>query len=70
MPETIGVDPEALRADVRDKYREVALHPDGEFHFHTGRGLAPSSIWCSVWSMNPSPPSATRVSASLSGAKV
>ena len=40
MPETIGVDPEALRADVREKYREVALHPDGEFHFHTGRPLA------------------------------
>jgi SAM-dependent methyltransferase len=29
-----------LRADVREKYREVALHPDGEFHFHTGRPLA------------------------------
>jgi SAM-dependent methyltransferase len=40
MPDTIPVDPEALRADVRDKYREVALHPDGEFHFHTGRPLA------------------------------
>ena len=40
MPETIGVDPEALRADVREKYREVALYPDGEFHFHTGRPLA------------------------------
>jgi arsenite methyltransferase len=40
MSETIGVDPEALRADVREKYREVALHPDGEFHFHTGRPLA------------------------------
>ena len=40
MPETIGVDPEALRADVREKYRDVALHPDGEFHFHTGRSLA------------------------------
>ena len=40
MPETIGVDPEALRADVREKYREVALHPDDEFHFHTGRPLA------------------------------
>ena len=40
MPDTISVDPEALRADVREKYREVALHPDGEFHFHTGRPLA------------------------------
>ncbi len=25
---------------MREKYREVALHPDGEFHFHTGRPLA------------------------------
>jgi SAM-dependent methyltransferase len=25
---------------VREKYREVALHPEGEFHFHTGRPLA------------------------------
>lgn len=40
MPEMISVDPEALRADVREKYREVALHPDGQFHFHTGRPLA------------------------------
>ena len=34
------VDAEALRAEVRDKYREVATHPHGEFHFHTGRPLA------------------------------
>ena len=40
MPDTIPVDPEALRTDVREKYREVALHPDGKFHFHTGRPLA------------------------------
>jgi arsenite methyltransferase len=40
MPNTIPIDPESLRADVREKYREVALHPDGEFHFHTGRPLA------------------------------
>jgi len=40
MPDTIPVDPEALRADVREKYRDVALHPDGVFHFHTGRPLA------------------------------
>lgn len=36
----LAVDPVALRASVREKYREVALHPDGEFHFHTGRPLA------------------------------
>jgi arsenite methyltransferase len=40
MPDTIPVDPEALRADVREKYREVATNPSGEFHFHTGRPLA------------------------------
>jgi SAM-dependent methyltransferase len=40
MSDTIPVDPEALRAEVREKYREVALHPDGAFHFHTGRPLA------------------------------
>jgi SAM-dependent methyltransferase len=34
------VEPEALRAAVRSKYREVAARPDGEFHFHTGRTLA------------------------------
>jgi arsenite methyltransferase len=30
----------ALRAQVRQKYREVALKPDATFHFHTGRALA------------------------------
>ena len=34
------VDPEALRAEVRTKYAEVATNPDGKFHFHTGRALA------------------------------
>ncbi|MBT4490527.1 MAG: methyltransferase domain-containing protein [Rhodospirillaceae bacterium] len=34
------VDAVALREDVKDKYREVALDPHGEFHFHTGRPLA------------------------------
>lgn len=36
----LTVDPAALRASVRDKYKEVALNPDGAFHFHTGRPLA------------------------------
>ena len=40
MSSDLIVDPEALRAEVRDKYREVAQHPAGEFHFHTGRPLA------------------------------
>ena len=34
-----SVDPETLRADVRDKYRAVATNPNGTFHFHTGRPL-------------------------------
>jgi SAM-dependent methyltransferase len=34
------VDPEVLRAQVREKYREVASEPDASFHFHTGRPLA------------------------------
>jgi SAM-dependent methyltransferase len=36
----LAVDPEALRASVREKYRDVALQPLGGFHFHTGRPLA------------------------------
>lgn len=35
-----NVDAEALRDQVKEKYREVALQPDKEFHFHTGRPLA------------------------------
>jgi SAM-dependent methyltransferase len=34
------VDPGALRAQVQQKYREVAADPGGSFHFHTGRALA------------------------------
>jgi SAM-dependent methyltransferase len=34
------VDAEALREQVRDKYREVAVDPHRTFHFHTGRPLA------------------------------
>jgi arsenite methyltransferase len=34
------VDPEALRASVRTKYRHLALEPTDTFHFHTGRPLA------------------------------
>src|SRR5579864_7582807 len=40
MAEDLLVDPELLRAEVRDKYREVAVDPHGAFHFHTGRPLA------------------------------
>lgn len=34
------VDPDKLRDQVKEKYREVAIKPEGEFHFHTGRYLA------------------------------
>ena len=34
------VDVDALRSQVRDKYRAVAVDPDATYHFHTGRPLA------------------------------
>ena len=34
------VDPAALREEVKSKYREVAIDPHGNYHFHTGRPLA------------------------------
>jgi arsenite methyltransferase len=40
MHEDLLVDPEALREQVRSKYREVAVDPQRTFHFHTGRSLA------------------------------
>ena len=40
MGEELLVDPEALREQVRGKYREVAADPGASFHFHTGRYLA------------------------------
>ena len=40
MTEDLLVDPEALREQVRIKYREVAAEPHRAFHFHTGRPLA------------------------------
>lgn len=36
----LPVDPNALREEVKNKYREVAEDPHGSFHFHTGRRLA------------------------------
>src|SRR3989337_2450720 len=36
----VMVDPETLREQVKEKYREVAMNPRGNFHFHTGRPLA------------------------------
>jgi SAM-dependent methyltransferase len=40
MAEDVLVDPEALREQVRDKYRAVAVAPHAQYHFHTGRPLA------------------------------
>jgi arsenite methyltransferase len=40
MAEAVLVDAEALREQVKDKYRAVATDPHGSFHFHTGRTLA------------------------------
>src|SRR6516164_8930576 len=39
-PSTVGVDARALREEVKSKYREVAIDPHGDHHFHTGRYLA------------------------------
>jgi arsenite methyltransferase len=43
------VDPEALREEVRRKYREVAKDPGGEHHFHTGRFLAGHLGYPGAW---------------------
>jgi arsenite methyltransferase len=40
MDQELPVDAEALRGQVRAKYREVAEDPGASFHFHTGRDLA------------------------------
>jgi arsenite methyltransferase len=40
MTDPLLVDPSTLREQVRDKYRDVALDPHAEHHFHTGRPLA------------------------------
>ena len=40
MPSDLLVDAESLRAEVRDKYRAVAVDPTSSYHFHTGRALA------------------------------
>jgi SAM-dependent methyltransferase len=36
----VPVDGEKLREEVKKKYREVAVEPDKDYHFHTGRYLA------------------------------
>src|SRR5215213_4240910 len=37
MAEDLLVDPDVLREQVREKYREVAADPHRTFHFHIGR---------------------------------
>jgi SAM-dependent methyltransferase len=40
MSKELAVDPVLLREEVKSKYREVAINPYGDYHFHTGRPLA------------------------------
>lgn len=40
MNDPLPVDPAQLREQVKTKYREVAIDPHGDYHFHTGRPLA------------------------------
>ncbi len=40
MSETLPVDADVLRDQVREKYREVAVAPNATYHFHTGRAAA------------------------------
>jgi SAM-dependent methyltransferase len=40
MSKDLAVDPVVLREEVKSKYRDVAINPSGEYHFHTGRLLA------------------------------
>jgi len=40
MSATLPVDPNRLREEVKSKYREVAVDPHGDYHFHTGRRAA------------------------------
>jgi SAM-dependent methyltransferase len=40
MDAELPVDADSLREEVKNKYRDVASNPHGEYHFHTGRPLA------------------------------
>jgi arsenite methyltransferase len=40
MDAELPVDAASLREEVKSKYRDVAINPHGEYHFHTGRPLA------------------------------
>jgi hypothetical protein len=38
--EKLAVDPVVLREEVKNKYRDVAVNPSGDYRFHTGKLLA------------------------------
>ena len=38
--QAVAVDVQSLPAEVRAKYRQVAVKPDADYQFHTGRPLA------------------------------
>lgn len=40
MTDTVPVDVDQLRVEIQKHYAEVAMSPDHEFHFHTGREAA------------------------------
>src|SRR5437660_451880 len=40
MATTVKVNQTELETKVKDMYRQVALHPEGDFHFEMGRTLA------------------------------
>jgi SAM-dependent methyltransferase len=40
MTDPVPVDAAALREEIKKKYREVAIKPHDQYHFHTGRPLA------------------------------
>lgn len=40
MANDSAVNPVVLREEVKSKYRDVAINPGGDYHFHTGRPLA------------------------------
>jgi hypothetical protein len=44
MSKELPVDPLVLRKEMKNKYREVALNPSGEYHFHTGGFLRGGSV--------------------------
>ena len=49
MTDSGDVDVVELRSEVQSHYTEVADHPDGEFHFHTGRYAAEQLGYDSAW---------------------